>query len=359
MDLELPLWFEIGSLVGLTLILVADLLIILKRPHIPSTKESTLWVVFYVTLALLFAGLMWMFAGGEFAGQFVAGWLTEYSLSIDNLFVFVLIMSQFSVPRRYQQEVLMVGIIIALVLRGAFILVGATVIEHFSPIFYLFGAFLVWTAWRQAFPGGDHDDDVKRENFIVRLLRRTIDISDEYDGSKIRTVVGGKKIWTPMIIVFVAIGVTDLLFAIDSIPAIFGITQSAFIVFTANIFALMGLRQLYFLLGDLLDRLRYLHYGIAFILAFIGVKLVLHAMHVNELPFINGGEHIDWAPEISTWMSLAVIVLSMAVATIASLMASARDAKKRTPDAAAAVVAQEKGTPASVDDPTDRPRNGR
>jgi tellurite resistance protein TerC len=328
MDLELPLAFEIGSLVVLTLILLADLLIILKRPHIPSTRESTLWVVFYVVLALIFAGVMWIIAGGEFAGQFVAGWLTEYSLSIDNLFVFVLIMTQFSVPRRYQQEVLMVGIIIALVLRGAFILVGATVIENFSPIFYIFGAFLVYTAIRQAFPGGDHDDDAKRENFIVRLLRRTIDISDEYDGAKVRTVIDGKKYFTPMIIVFVAIGVTDLLFAIDSIPAIFGITTSPFIVFTANIFALMGLRQLYFLLGDLLDRLRYLHYGIAFILAFIGVKLVLHAMHVNELPFINNGEHIEWAPEISTWMSLAVIVLSMGIATVASLIASARDKRK-------------------------------
>ncbi|WP_019179183.1 TerC family protein [Microbacterium yannicii] len=369
MDLELPLWFEIGSLVILTLILVADLLLILKRPHIPSTRESTLWVVFYVTLALIFAGLMWIFAGGEYAGQFVAGWLTEYSLSIDNLFVFVLIMTQFAVPRRYQQEVLMVGIIIALVLRGLFILAGAAIIEQFSWVFYLFGAFLVWTAIRQAFPGGDHDDDVKQENFVVRLLRRTIDISDTYDGAKIRTVVDGKKMWTPMIIVFAAIGVTDLLFAIDSIPAIFGITTSPFIVFTANLFALMGLRQLYFLLGDLLDRLRYLHYGIAFILAFIGVKLVFHAMHVNELPFINGGEHIEWAPEISTWMSLGVIIVSMAVATIASLIASSRDKRLGRTDAAAeaaateapagtaaaaeaaTIVAEEKGTPPTVEAP--------
>jgi tellurite resistance protein TerC len=304
---------------------------------------------------------MWVFAGGEYAGQFVAGWLTEYSLSIDNLFVFVLIMSQFAVPRRYQQEVLMVGIIIALVLRGLFILAGAAIIEQFSWVFYIFGAFLVWTAWRQAFPGGDHDSDVKQENFVVRLLRRGIDISDSYDGAKLRTVVDGKKMWTPMIIVFAAIGVTDLLFAIDSIPAIFGITQDPFIVFTANIFALMGLRQLYFLLGDLLDRLRYLHYGIAFILAFIGVKLVFHAMHVNELPFINNGEHIEWAPEISTWMSLGVIVVSMAVATVASLIASSREKTAERSDAAAhagspseaaaAVVAEEKGTPATVEQP--------
>ncbi|GAA3023519.1 TerC family protein [Microbacterium dextranolyticum] len=354
--MELPVWFEVGSLVVLVLILVGDLLLILKRPHIPSTKESTLWVVFYVTLALVFAGLLWMFAGHEYAGQFIAGWLTEYSLSIDNLFVFVLIMGQFAVPRRYQQEVLMVGIIIALVLRGLFILAGAAIIEQFSWVFFIFGAFLIWTAWRQAFPRGDHDDDVKQESFIVRTLRRMVDISDDYDGAKVRTVVNGRKIFTPMIIVFAAIGMTDLLFAIDSIPAIFGITQNPFIVFTANLFALMGLRQLYFLLGDLLDRLKYLHYGIAFILAFIGVKLFLHAMHVNELPFINGGQHIDWAPEISTWTSLAVIVASMAVATIASLVASSRerraapvDASPTTPGAAAQAVADEKGTPPTVD----------
>ena len=348
--MELPVAFEVGSLVVLTLILVADLLLIIKRPHVPSTKESTLWVVFYVTLALLFALLMWVFAGGEYAGQFVAGWLTEYSLSIDNLFVFVLIMSQFSVPRKSQQKVLMVGIIIALVLRGIFILLGAAIIEQFSWVFYIFGAFLIYTAWRQAFPGEEHEDEVKKESFVVRLLRRTIRISDEYDGAKVRTVIDGKKVFTPMIIVFAALGVTDLLFAIDSIPAIFGITQSPFIVFTANIFALMGLRQLYFLLGGLLDRLRYLHYGIAFILAFIGVKLVFHAMHENELPFINGGEHIEWVPVISTWMSLGVIIASMVVATVASLAASRRDEMREpTPPRAAQAVAEEKGAPAGVD----------
>ena len=322
------------SLVVLTLILVADLLLILKRPHIPSTRESTLWVVFYVTLALIFAGVLWSVVGHEYAGQFIAGWLTEYSLSIDNLFVFVLIMGQFAVPRRYQQEVLMVGIIIALVLRGLFILAGAAIIEQFSWVFYLFRVFLIWTAYRQAFPGADHDDEVERESFVVRLLRRTVDISDHYDGAKIRTTVDGKRMFTPMIIVFAAIGITDLLFAIDSIPAIFGITESPFIVFTANLFALMGLRQLYFLLGDLLERLKYLHYGIAFILAFIGVKLVLHAMHVNELPFINGGENIAWAPEISTWVSLGVIIVSMAVATIASLAAARRERRAAPPPAA-------------------------
>ncbi|GGH39756.1 TerC family protein [Microbacterium album] len=324
MDLALPLWFEVGSLVVLSTILILDLLIILKRPHIPSTKEASLWVAFYVTLALIFALVMWMVAGATPAQEFLLGWMTEYSLSIDNLFVFVLIMGQFAVPRKYQQEVLMVGIIIALVLRGAFILLGAALIENFSWIFYIFGAFLVYTAVRQAMPEKAHDDE-KRENFVVRVLRRFIDITDHYDGAKIRTVVDGKKFFTPMLLVFVAIGVTDLMFAIDSIPAIYGLTQSPFIVFTANLFALMGLRQLYFLLGGLLERLKYLHYGVAFILAFIGVKLFLHAMHVNELPFINDGRHIDWAPEIGNWVSLGVIVASMAVATIASLISAARE----------------------------------
>jgi tellurite resistance protein TerC len=328
MGFEIPVWFEITALVVLVLVLAADLLLILKRPHIPSMREASLWVAFYVVLALIFAVILLGVTGsGDAMGQFLAGWLTEYSLSIDNLFVFVLLMAQFAVPRRYQQEVLMVGIIIALVLRGIFILLGSALIENFSWIFYIFGLFLVFTAWRQAFPGKEAHD-AQTETWIVRFLRRFIDISDEYDGSKLRTVVKGKKIWTPMILVFVALGFTDLIFAIDSIPAIFGITRSPFIVFTANLFALMGLRQLYFLLGGLLDRLRFLHYGIAFILAFIGVKLFLHALHENELPFINGGKHVDWAPEISTVMSLGVIVAAMAVATIASLIASRRDKRE-------------------------------
>jgi tellurite resistance protein TerC len=324
--LDLPVWFEVGSLVVLTLILVGDLLLVLKRPHVPSVKESALWVAFYVGLALVFAGLMYVLGDAEHAGQFLAGWLTEYSLSIDNLFVFVIIMARFSVPRKLQQEVLMVGIIIALVLRGIFILLGASLIENFSWIFYIFGAWLVWTAIQQV--RADHEDD-ESETFVVRMLRKRVRLTDEYDGVKLRTTIDGRRFFTPMLIVFVAIGTTDLLFALDSIPAIFGITQSAFIVFTANVFALMGLRQLYFLLGGLLERLEYLKYGIAFILAFIGVKLVLHAMHVNELPFINGGEHIEWAPEISTWTSLAVILGAMAVATVASLVKARLDAKAR------------------------------
>ncbi|HET6672628.1 MAG TPA: TerC/Alx family metal homeostasis membrane protein [Agromyces sp.] len=324
--LELPVWFEVGSLVVLTLILIADLLLVIKRPHVPSFKESTLWVVFYVALALIFALLMFLLGDAQHAGEFITGWLTEYSLSMDNLFVFVIIMARFAVPKKMQQEVLMVGIILALIFRGVFILLGAQLIENFSWIFYIFGAWLIWTAYQQAFVAHDDDDT---DNPLVRMLRRRVRISDDFDGIKLRTMVDGTRVFTPILFVFIAIGTTDLLFALDSIPAIFGITQSAFIVFTANIFALMGLRQLYFLLGGLLERLEYLKYGIAFILAFIGVKLVLHALHVNELPFLNDGEPIEWAPEISTWASLAVIVAAMAVATIASLIKARMESGRR------------------------------
>ena len=319
---ELPLVFEVGSIIALVLILLADLLIVARRPHVPTLRESAVWVGIYVGLALVFAVAMLVFAGTEPAGQFLAGWLTEYSLSIDNLFVFVILMARFSVPKTIQQEVLMLGIIIALVLRGIFILVGAQLIEDFSWIFYIFGAWLVWTAIQQL-RGEDEDDD--KDSFIVRVLRRRVRITDTFDGMKFRTTEDGVRHFTPLLVVLIAIGTTDLLFALDSIPAIFGITESAFIVFTANVFALMGLRQLYFLLGGLLERLVYLKYGIAFILAFIGVKLVLHALHANELPFLNGGEHIEWAPEISTTVSLLVIVGAMSVSTVASVVRVRRD----------------------------------
>ena len=327
MEAALPAWFEITSFVVLLLILAADLVLAYKRPHIPSTRESALWVSFYVVLALIFAGLMLWQGSVDHAAEFIAGWVTEYSLSIDNLFVFVIIMARFSVPRKYQQEILMVGIIIALVLRGVFILLGAQLIENFSWIFYIFGAFLLYTAVRQVFE--THDDMEETESGVIRFLRKRIPITNEFDGAKLRTVIDGKKVFTPILVVFIAIGTTALVFALDSIPAIFGITQDPFIVFTANVFALMGLRQLYFLLGDLIDKLEYLHYGIAFILAFIGVKLFFHALHENEVPFINGGQKVEWAPEISTWTSLAVILSAMAVAVAASLIKIRVDARKQ------------------------------
>jgi tellurite resistance protein TerC len=327
MHAALPIWFEIWSMVILTLILIADVLIIFKRPHIPSAKESTAWVVFYALLAIAFGGVIAWLGNAEAASQFYAGWLTEYSLSVDNLFVFVIIMSRFSVPKKYQQEVLMVGVVMALVLRGLFIIAGAALIQTFSAIFYIFGAFLIYTAYHQAFR--TEDDDEESESKLILMLRKRIHVAKDFDGAKIRTVVDGKKVFTPMIVVFTAIALTDVMFAFDSIPAIFGITTDAFIVFAANVFALMGLRQLYFLLGGLLDKLEYLKYGIAFILGFIGFKLIAHAMHENEIPFINGGQHIDWAPEISTNTSLIVIVASISLAAIASAVKIKLSAKSQ------------------------------
>jgi tellurite resistance protein TerC len=322
---QLPLWFEVATFVGLTVLLLADLALVARRPHEPSAREAGLWVTFYVALALLFGLVLLAVAGGDYATQFYAGWLTEYSLSVDNLFVFVIIMSRFKVPRKLQPQALMVGIIIALVLRGIFILVGATVIAHFTWVFYIFGAFLVYTAI--SLVRGHGEDEEYEENALIRRLRRVLPLTDEFSGSKLRVLRDGRKLWTPLLVVFLALGTTDLLFALDSIPAIFGLTREAFIVFTANVFALMGLRQLYFLLGGLLKRLVYLSYGLAVILAFIGVKLVMEALHENSLPFLNGGEPIEAVPEIPIWLSLAVIVGVLAIATVASLMATRRQAR--------------------------------
>jgi tellurite resistance protein TerC len=319
---QLPVWFEIATFVGLTVLLLADLALVARRPHEPSPKESAVWVTFYVVLALLFGVVLLLVTNGEFATEFYAGWLTEYSLSVDNLFVFVIIMARFKVPRALQQEALMVGIIIALVLRGIFILLGAAVIDRFTWVFYLFGAFLVYTAVNLLRHRGE--DEEYEENALIRRLRRVLPLTDEFAGSKLRVAHGGKKLWTPMLVVFIALGTTDLLFALDSIPAIFGLTREGFIVFTANVFALMGLRQLYFLLGGLLRRLVYLSLGLSVILAFIGVKLVLEAVHENSLPFLNGGKPIEAVPEIPIWLSLTVIVGVLLVATAASLLATRR-----------------------------------
>ena len=318
LDGALPAWFEIGSMVVLVVILLADVLIIFKRPHEPTMRESTIWVSVYAALAVLFGLAILALGDVQHATEFYAGWLTEYSLSLDNLFVFVILFSRFAVPRKYQQEVLMVGIIMALILRAIFIAIGADLIATFSWIFWIFGAFLIYTAIHQVVR--TEEDEEETENRLIRWLRKRVSMSPEYDGAKLRTTYQGKRMFTPMLVVFVAIAITDLIFAFDSIPAIFGITDSPFIVFTANVFALMGLRQLYFLLGGLLQRLHYLKYGISFILGFIGVKLVLHALHDNTLPFINGGKHVEWAPDIPIWLSLTVIVAAMVVATVASLI---------------------------------------
>ncbi|MGH9217209.1 MAG: TerC family protein [Acidimicrobiales bacterium] len=337
--MDLPIWFEVGTFVALSALLVADLVIVTRRPHEPSIREASLWVSFYVILALAFGVVMLVVAGGQASGEFYAGWLTEYSLSVDNLFIFVIIMTQFRVPRPYQQSVLMFGILLAIVLRGIFIMIGAVAINEFAWVFYLFGLFLIYTAVKladqQAHQDADPTDD-EYENAVIRRARRVLPLSKEYDGVKLRTRVDGKTVFTPMVIVFISIASADILFAVDSIPAIFGLTQEAFIVFTANIFALMGLRQLYFLIGGLLNRLIYLSAGLAVILGFIGVKLILHALHENNLPFINGGEPLEGVPEVPIWLSLTVIVATLLVTTVASLLKTRRVRRRAGPTTTAA-----------------------
>ncbi|CAD6009148.1 TerC family protein [Agreia sp. COWG] len=296
-----------------------------RKPHEPTIAESARWSVFYISLALLFGVGIGMVSGWNFGGEYFAGYLTEKALSIDNLFVFLIVMTGFAVPKAYQQKVLMIGIIIALIMRGAFIAVGATLIDNFSWIFYIFGALLLVLAYRQAF--SNHESDPANGK-IVKLARRILPITDDYHSDKISVKIDGKRWFTPMLLTIVAIGFIDLVFAVDSIPAIYGLTNEAYIVFTANAFALMGLRQLFFLIGGLLERLVYLAQGLAVILAFIGVKLVFHALHVNELPFINGGEPLLWVPEIPIWFSLVFIGLTITVATVLSLRKTRGDARR-------------------------------
>ncbi|ORA22521.1 TerC family protein [Mycobacterium aquaticum] len=305
-------------------VLLFDVVVIGRRPHEPTTRETAAYLSIYVGLAVAFGVWVWFFHGSQFGLEFFAGWLTEYSLSVDNLFIFLIIMASFKVPRIYQQQALLVGIILALIFRGIFIALGAVAIEEFSWVFYIFGAFLLYTAIN-LMRDTEHDDDA--DNFVVRFARRHLRTTDRWDGLRLWVNENGSRLMTPMFLVIVALGTTDLLFALDSIPAIYGLTQQPYLVFTANVFALMGLRQLYFLLGDLLKRLVYLSQGLAVILFFIGVKLVLHALHENELPFINGGEPVP-VPDIPTLVSLGVIVVTLAITTVASLYKTrVRDAR--------------------------------
>ncbi|UPK77027.1 TerC family protein [Nocardioidaceae bacterium SCSIO 66511] len=309
--------------VGVTVaVLLFDIIIVARRPHEPTIKECAIALSVYVGLAVLFGIWVTAFHGHDFGVEFYAGWLTEYSLSIDNLFVFIIIMSALNVPRKYQQEALLVGIILALIFRAIFIALGKVAIDNFSWVFYIFGAFLVYTAYTLVKSYRSHDDEEYKENKLIAFARNHLNATDEYHGLKLFIKRNGKRMITPMFIVIVALGSTDIMFALDSIPAIYGLTQEAYIVFTANVFALMGLRQLYFLLGDMLQKLVYLSLGLSFILAFIGVKLVLHALHENELPFINGGEPLHGVPEIDTLLSLGVIIVVLTVTAVASLLKS-------------------------------------
>ncbi len=305
--------------VGILGLFVFDFFAHVRVPHDPTFRESALWSTVYITLAVIFGFFVWWQWGGQYGGEYFAGYVTEKALSVDNLFVFTVIMTSFAVPRAYQQKLLLIGIVMALVMRAGFIAVGAAAINAYSWVFYIFGIFLIATALKLARESGhEREVEVQRENRMVALVRRFVPTTDDYDGDKFLTKVNGKRAVTPMLLALIAIGFTDLLFALDSIPAIYGLTEEAYIVFTANAFALMGLRQLYFLIGGLLDRLIYLSVGLSIILGFIGIKLVLHALHKNTLGFINNGAYVE-VPEISTQTSISVIAVVLIITTVASL----------------------------------------
>ncbi|MQA61114.1 MAG: TerC/Alx family metal homeostasis membrane protein [Actinophytocola sp.] len=316
--MNVPMWLWAATLGGLLLLIAIDLVIVDRKPHEVTTGEAARWVAFYVTCAVLFGIGVWIFGGHDYGVEFFAGYITEYSLSVDNLFIFMLIMTSFRVPAIHQHRVLLIGILLALIMRGAFIAVGAALIAKFTAVFFVFGAILIWTAISML-RGGEQDE--YHENVVVRRVRKFFPVTDDYVGHRMMIKQDGKRWITPMFVVIVAIGSADLLFAVDSIPAIFGITQEAFLVFTANAFALMGLRQLYFLIGGLVDKLVYLSYGLAVILSFIGIKLFLHAAH--EYGWVSD------AFEINNWVSLGVIVVVLAITTVASLLKSKRDRTKK------------------------------
>ncbi len=321
MDVSPLVWW---LTVGITsAVLIVDVVVIGRRPHEPSRREVTLALSGFVAMAVAFGIGVWVFAGARYGTEFFAGWLTEYSLSVDNLFIFLIIMSKFGVPKPLQQSALLIGIVLALVMRGAFIAVGAAAINNYSWVFYVFGLFLIYTAVKLAREGAE-DEDAYEENRLIKWVEAKLPATSEWHGSKLISRQNGKRVLTPMFVVVLALGTTDLLFALDSIPAIYGLTREPYLVLTANIFALMGLRQLYFLIGGLLERLVYLSFGLAFLLGFIGVKLILHAMHENELPFVNGGQAISWAPEIPTLLSLGVIVGTLVITAALSLIKSGR-----------------------------------
>ena len=309
----------IAVIVGL---LAFDYFAHVRKAHTPTIKEAAIWSTVYVGLALAFGLVFFAFGDTQHAVEYYTGYILEKALSVDNLFVFLIIMASFRVPREYQQKVLLFGITFALISRTAFILLGSAIIEMWSDVFYLFGIFLLLVAGNQLkgeLAGDDAEDEA--DNVMVRLAKKLLPASDQYHGDKLFSIENGKKVMTPMLLVMVAIGATDILFAFDSIPAIFGVTQEAYIVFTATAFSLMGLRQLYFLIDGLLDRLVYLSYGLSAILGFIGVKLILHALHENNLPFVNGGENVP-VQEIPTLVSLMVVVGILIITVVVSLKSS-------------------------------------
>lgn len=332
--MHVPVWVWGATIAGFAAMFLFDFFSHVRKPHAPTMRESALWSVFYISLAAIFGAGLWMVWGHDHGVEYFAGFITEKSLSVDNLFVFAIIMAKFAVPPIYQQKALLIGIIMALIMRGIFIAVGAAAINQFSWVFYIFGLFLLYTAFKLAVESAQHKEqsaDDFEPNALVKFAQRHLPVTDQFHEQKLIARENGKRVFTPLFLVVLTLGVTDLLFALDSIPAIYGLTQEPYIVFTTNAFALLGLLQLYFLLGGLLDRLVYLGFGLSLILAFIGVKLVMHAMVENTLPFINNGQPLEWVPHISTALSLSVIIGILVVTTVASLLKS-RHASKTASD---------------------------
>ena len=327
MDVHALGWIALAAII-LTMITI-DVVGHVRTPHEPSMREAAAWSAAYIAMACAFGAVVWAVWGGRYGQEYFAGYVTEKALSIDNLFVFVIMLAAFRVPRAYQQEVLLAGIVIALVLRLAFILAGAALIE-FSAVFYVFGAWLIYTAVAQAREGVQRPDEHEAEEYrpsgFVRLVSRVVPMTDGFVGGKVIHRHAGRTMITPMLLCIIAIGTADVMFAVDSIPAIYSLTAEPYLVFAANAFSLLGLRQLYFLIDGLLDRLVYLHYGLALILGFIGLKLVNHALHSNELPFINGGRPWEAVPEPSIGASLGFIVAVVVLTVIASALSSRRAA---------------------------------
>ena len=304
----------IVTIIAIVALLAFDYFAHVRKAHIPTLREAAVWSAIYVGVALVFGLIVLVFGGPTMGTEYFAGYVTEKALSVDNLFVFLIIISSFRVPREDQQKVLLFGIVFAIIARTGLIFVGAALIDNFSWMFYIFGAILIVTAINML-RGGESDES---QNIVVRLARRFLHTSEHYDGDRLTTIENGKRVLTPMLLVMVAIGGTDILFALDSIPAIFGLTQNTFIVFTATVFSLLGLRQLYFLIDGLLERLIYLSLGLSTILLFIGAKLILHALHENELGFLNDGQPVP-VPEVSTGLSLIVILGILIITVVVSL----------------------------------------
>ena len=332
--MNVDIWVWVATIAVLVTVLAVDFIYQVRNPHEPTFRESAIQVTMYISLALLFTFVVGGVWGPQFAQEYFAGYITEYSLSVDNVFVFLVIFTQFAVPRELRSQALLIGVGLALVLRLIFILLGAAFIENFSWAFYVFGAFLLFTALKILKDTYDGLKDNGHSEYsggkVIAAIQKFIPSTDEYHGNKMVLKVSGKRLATPLLMVMIAIGFTDLLFALDSIPAIYGLTDVPYIVFVANVFALLGLRQLYFLIGGLMERLKYLGIGLSIILGWVGIKLVIHALHKNELPFINGGDKVTLVPEIGTELSLFVILITLLVTTIWSLAATSKNRERKS-----------------------------